>query len=228
MTEKTGTIILIGGEKGGTGKSTIATNLAVFLAGEGVDTMLLDADPQATASKWVERRNNANEALLKADPKAKVVPEVHCTQKHGDILKTALDLSKRYQVVLIDAGGRDSKELRTGMAIADRMYIPIRASQADLETLPKINELVSQIKATVNPSFEAYAILSMAPSNPMINEVQEAQELLSESSDIGLGKNIIRDRKVYRDAMISGKGVVEMSNSTAKAEIQLLAEEIFQ
>lgn len=228
MTEKTGTIILIGGEKGGTGKSTIATNLAVFLATEGIDTMLLDADPQATASKWVERRNEANEALKKENPKAKGVPEIHCTQKHGDILKTALDLSQRYEVVLIDAGGRDSKELRTGMAIAHRMYIPIRASQADLETLPKINELVSQIKATVNPSFQAFAVLSMAPSNPMINEVQEAQELLSESSDIGLAQNVIRDRKVYRDAMLSGRGVVEMTNSTAKAEIQLLADEIFQ
>ena len=77
-------------------------------------------------------------------------------------------------------------------------------------------------------SFQAFAVLSMAPSNPMINEVQEAQELLSESSDIGLAQNVIRDRKVYRDAMLSGRGVVEMTNSTAKAEIQLLADEIFQ
>ena len=38
---------------------------------------------------------------------------------------------------------------------------------------------------------------------------------------------VVRDRKVYRDALLEGKGVIEMTNSAAKAEIQLLAQEIF-
>ena len=52
-------IVLIGGEKGGTGKSTIATNLAAYLANRSDDVVLLDADSQATAKRWVERRNNS-------------------------------------------------------------------------------------------------------------------------------------------------------------------------
>lgn len=52
-------IFLIAGEKGGVGKSTIATNLAVYLAHQGVDVVLLDTDGQATASRFVERRDEA-------------------------------------------------------------------------------------------------------------------------------------------------------------------------
>ncbi|MEO6825105.1 MAG: division plane positioning ATPase MipZ [Nitrosospira sp.] len=207
-------ILLIGGEKGGTGKSTIATNLAVQLAIEGRDVMLLDADPQGTASKWIERRNEQE------------LPVVHCTQKLGDIYKTAIDLGQRYEYVIVDAGGRDSKELRTGMVAADKMYIPIRASQADLETLPHVDELVGLARG-MNENLQVFALLSMAPSNPLTNEVQEAQELLEQFAELKLSQSIIRDRKVYRDAMLAGKGVVEMNNSQAKAEIQLLCNEVF-
>ncbi len=207
-------IILIGGEKGGTGKSTICTNLAAWLVNEKRDVMLLDADPQTTSSKWVERRNELP------------LPIVHCTEKTGDIFKTARDLGERYEVVLIDAGGRDSRELRTGMVAADIMFVPIRASQADLETLPHVNDVVGLARG-MNPDLKAFAILSMAPSNPFINEVREAQELLQEFTELSLSPSIIRDRKIYRDAMLEGKGVVEMNNGIARAEIQLLAQEIF-
>lgn len=211
MTSK---IVLIGGEKGGTGKSTLATNLAVYLKLEGVDVLILDADKQATSSKWVDRRD------------AKELPSIPCAQKLGNIYSTVMDMSKRYKVIIIDAGGRDSPELRSAMVAADCLYLPFRASQADLETLPTVDELVTNARG-MNPNLQAFAVLSQAPSNPMINEVSEAQELLATFPEIKLADSIIRERKVYRDALAEGKGVLEMSNSTAKAEIQLLAQEIF-
>ena len=45
-------IVLIGGEKGGTGKTTIATNLAALRAMAGRDVLLVDTDPQGSASYW--------------------------------------------------------------------------------------------------------------------------------------------------------------------------------
>ena len=66
----------------------------------------------------------------------------------------------------------------------------------------------------------------MAPSNPMVNESKEAKEYLGDYPEITLLKTIIRDRKVYRDAMSEGLGVTEMNNAKAKAEIQLLVDEI--
>lgn len=207
-------IVLIGGEKGGTGKSTIATNLAVQLAIDGKDVMLLDADPQGTSTKWIERRNE------------QALTIVHCTQRVGEIYKTAIDLGQRYDHVIIDAGGRDSRELRTAMVAADKMYVPLRASQADLETLPHVEELVSLARG-MNNELQVYGLLSMAPNNPLIHEVSDAQDLLVQFVELRMSSSIIRDRKAYRDAMLAGKGVVELNNGQAKAEVQLLAQEIF-
>lgn len=209
-------ILLIGAEKGGVGKSTMATNLAVHLAKEGVDVVLVDTDTQTTASRFVERRAEAG-----------ILPAVQCVQKTGDVSASLRDLAKRYQVVIVDAGGRQSRELRTAAAVANLLLTPIRASQADLETLPVMNELVGLAKS-FNPELEAFAVLSMAPSNPAIREVQEAQELLAEFDQLKLANVVIRDRKVYRDALLAGKGVVELDNGQAKAEIQLLAQEFFE
>lgn len=208
-------IVLIGGEKGGTGKSTMATNLAVWLAHEGRDVLLLDADHQATSKKWLDRRNEKG-----------VLPVVHGAQAMGDVNKPAKDYAKRYQEIIIDAGGRDSKELRSAMVAADVLYVPIRASQADLETMDHVNELCALARA-INPDLKAFALVSMAPSNPMINEVEEAQAFLQDFAEFKLARTFIRDRRVFRDALLEGKGVVELSNSQAKAEIHLLGQEMY-
>ncbi|WP_232484076.1 hypothetical protein [Burkholderia gladioli] len=65
----------------------------------------------------------------------------------------------------------------------------------------------------------------MAPSNPVIREVEDARELLAQFDQIELADTVIRDRKVYRDALLAGRGVIELDNSQARAEIQLLAQE---
>ena len=209
-------IVTIGAEKGGVGKSTIASNLAVYLAREGVDVVVVDTDAQATCAKFIGRRDEASFS-----------PGIPCVQRTGSVAATLRDLQKRYQVVVVDAGGRDSHELRTAMAVSNLLLVPTRASQADLETLPKVNELVGLARG-LNPDLKAVAVLSMAPSNPVITEVADARELLAEFDQLELSGNIIRDRKVYRDALLAGKGVVELENSQARAEIQLLAQEFFE
>jgi chromosome partitioning protein len=209
-------IILFGGEKGGTGKSTLATNLAVWLARQSRDVILVDTDLQRTASHWVDRRNAVNGLAM-----------VHCTERRGNVFHAIRDLAKRYQEVIVDAGGRDSEELRTAMVGAHHIYVPLKASQPDLETSLHMNELV-QLARGLNPYLEAHAIISMAPTNPIISETQEAQELLTELHELLLSKAIIRERKVYRDAIAEGRGVVEMDNEKAIAEIEALAKEIYE
>ena len=208
-------ILLIAAEKGGVGKSTLATNLAVHLAQCGVDVVLLDTDGQATAARFVERRDEA-----------RLTPAVPCVQRTGDVASTLRDLARRYQVVVVDAGGRDSREMRSAMAVANLLLVPTRASQADLETFPKINELIGLARG-LNPELKALAVLSIAPSNPVIREVDDAKELLHEFDQLDLADTIIRDRKIYHDALLAGKSVVELDNSQARAEIQLLTQEFF-
>ncbi|MBR8158631.1 AAA family ATPase [Burkholderia cenocepacia] len=209
-------ILLIAAEKGGVGKSTLATNLAVHLAHQGVDVVLLDTDGQATAARFVERRDEAG-----------ITPAVPCVQRTGDVASTLRDLAHRYQVVVVDAGGRDSREMRSAMAVANLLLVPTKASQADLETFSKVNELIGLARG-LNPKLKAVALLSIAPTNPAIREVEDARELLADFDRLELADTIIRDRKVYRDALLVGKGVIELDNGQARAEIQLLAQEFFE
>lgn len=215
-----GFILLFGGEKGGVGKSNLTLNTAAELAQQGADVIILDTDPQGTSSKWVDRRNEHINRGAK-------LPVVHCAQKDANVRQTALDLANRYEVVLIDTSGRDSRALRTALTVADTAYIPLRPSQADLETLPHLCELIEGAK-DLNPKLKATVVLSLTPTNPFINEAFEAKSLIKDFGEfLDLCNVYIRDRKVYRDALVEGRGVVEMNNSKAKAEIQLLVQEVF-
>ncbi|MEZ5584440.1 MAG: division plane positioning ATPase MipZ [Candidatus Competibacteraceae bacterium] len=208
-------IVLLGGEKGGTGKSTLATNLAACLAQQGCDVILVDTDIQRTAANWVDRRN------LQED-----VRTVHCAERRGNVYEFLRDLAKRYEQVIVDAGGRDSEELRTALVAAHQVYVPLKASQPDLETSLHMNELINLARG-MNQVLKARVLICMAPTNPSIHETAEAQELLAELSSFNASTVTIGERKAYRDAMVEGRGVIELSNEKAKAEIMALVQEIY-
>lgn len=206
-------IILIANIKGGCGKSTLTTNLASLLATLNKDVIIVDADRQATSSNWALDRQETEK------------PKVHHVQVFDNIRDTILDLGKRYQYVLVDAGGRDSRELRTGMTAADILLIPFRPSQPDLDVLPSLVEII-KISKDYNPELKIKAVLSLAPTNPSGKEIVEAADYLADYQDVTVLNTIIRDRKIYRDAMSLGFGVTEMNNEKASEEIKQLWEEI--
>jgi chromosome partitioning protein len=209
-------IVLIAGVKGGTGKSTLATNLAAHLAGRSEDVLLLDVDPQATAYRWATRRQEQH-------PDA---PKVHTAQASGRVFDVLRDLAGRYQHIVIDSGGHASDAMKSAMLGAQTVYAPLRPSQADLETVGELVGIIRDVKA-LNPDLTARALLSMVPTNPSITEAHDARDALQDVPDLALSGCVIRDRKVYRDALFEGVGVTEMTSNKATAEIQLLAQEIF-
>lgn len=207
-------ILLIGSQKGGCGKSTTAVNICAELASQGHDVVLVDADRQCTSANWAMDRT-ANATLEK----------VHCVQKYENIRDTLIDLDKRYGFIIVDAAGRDSRELRTGMLAAHILIVPFRPSQPDLDTLPKMQEIITQAK-DLNPDLKVFGLLTMTPTNPAIREEADARVCLEDYPVIELLTTIIHDRKCYRDAMSDGLGVVEMDNQKAKDEIKKLIAEI--
>jgi chromosome partitioning protein len=209
-------IVLVGGEKGGTGKSTLATNLCAYIAAAGQDILLLDADRQSTSANWAAERNQHQELAA-----------VHCVQRYGNLFHAVQDLRTRYAHIVVDAGGRDSEELRSAMALADKLYSPAKASQSDLWTIEHMARLVEQARC-FNPRLEARVLISMAPTNPRINEEQAATEMLTEFGErLPLSRHVTRERKAYRDAMGEGKGVIEMTDNKAIYEIASIAKEIY-
>lgn len=209
-------ITLIGGTKGGTGKTTVATNLCVCVAHAGLDVLLLDADPQATSSLWANERSMRND-----------LRPVHCVQRTGNLIPALRDLEGRYQHIVVDSGGFDSEGLRSALVVADVLYSPVVASQFDLWTARKMLELVS-LAASMNPKLKAHWLLSMIETNPLIRgEADDGIELLRELSLLSVARSRIHRRKAYRDVTTDGRGVLETSNVKAREEISALAMEVY-
>jgi chromosome partitioning protein len=211
-------IVLIGGEKGGTGKTTLAIHLAAHRTALGRDVLLIDTDKQGSASSWCAIRDEEARS-----------PRVACVQKFGKGLGTDIRaLAGKYADVIIDAGGRDSVELRAAMTIADALYIPIQASQFDVWTLDQMNTLVEQA-GVINERLIAFAVLNRASPNPSVKEAQDAQSALADYEHLRPTSAVIRDRIAFRKAAREGCTVAELAERDPKAigEITAFYEEVY-
>jgi chromosome partitioning protein len=210
-------ITVVGGNKGGSGKTTTASNLAIALAHEGHDVCLLNGDLQRTAAKHHAEREASG-----------VEPTFTLIEKFDNLTQTLRALDEKYDHVIVDVAGRNSKEFITSGVVAHQIIAPLQCSQPDLDTL---TELAQQIEAMrdLNPELKVYCLQSMATTNPVLrgNERKEFLEYLEEFPTIETLQTVICFRKVYRDCMSNGTGVVETNNEAAKAEIMQLMKEVF-
>ena len=87
-----------------------------------------------------------------------------------------------------------------------------------------MNELVTLARG-MNPILEARVLISMAPTHPAVKETADAQELLRELSALAPSVITISERSTYRDGMPEGRGVCELNNDKASAEIAAVAGE---
>ena len=210
-------ILLIGGEKGGTGKTTIATNISAIRSLDNYDVLLVDTDAQRTASFWSQTRDENN-----------IKSKVTCIQKFDNVKREILALKDKFDDIIIDAGGRDSMELRTSLLVADIVIFPLRASQFDLWTLAKVNSHVSDAKA-INEKLKAYVLLNQSSSNPIVKESEGAEGYLKELKEIGILKTVITERIAFRKAAIAGLSVKELTPEDKKATVEVMSlyEEVF-
>ncbi len=207
-------IVLVGSQKGGAGKTTVAINLAVEWARQGRDVCLVDADSQRSAARWhADREENGH------------TPSLACVEKQGNIRDTLVDLETRYELVVVDVAGKDSKEMRTAMTAAHILIVTVRPSQLDLDTLERMTEIVDAAR-DFNEELEVYGLLTQVPSNVFGTEKADAGEYLAEYPVLHPLRSVIHERKAYRDVIGEGLGVVEWNNQKAKAEIQVLAAEV--
>lgn len=205
---------MVGGIKGGTGKSSLCVNLATWLAAKKRDVLILDTDPQGTSVKWASGR------------KSRDLSSIPCVQKLGDIAETVISLGKKYKYVIVDAGGSDSTEMRSGLIAIDYLISPFQASQFDIDTTVEMDNLIRKAKL-INRKLKSNSILSRLSTNPMVDERQEALVALEEYKTLQPLDDVIYERKIYKDAAKIDRGVIEMNNKKAIQEIEAIASGIF-
>jgi len=212
-------IVLIGGEKGGTGKSTIAECLACMAARDGADLVVVDTDSQRTVSKFCARRfENGFE------------PYIPCMEKVGGgkaLSQDLINLASKYDLVIVDAGGRDSRDLRFSMLAADELYTPVRPVQNDLETLSKMDTLIEEAQI-VNPDLRAHVILNQCPTNRYSTDAHEAREYSSSFDNMKVLNSEIKLRWIYSRISRGGVDIKEAGGDRAAFnEMTNLYKEIF-
>jgi chromosome partitioning protein len=204
-------IVAVLGEKGGTGKTTLATNLAGMRAVDGRDVLLLDADRQASASYWAEKRSHQH-------------PQVHAVQsvqKFGEgLMRTVRDMERRYDDILIDAGAGDSREVESALRVADLAIVPVQPAGLDVWTLGLIDDRVGEA-LTVNGALRAYVVLNRASPNPKDNDADEARQAIEGCAHLRLAPGMICDRVAVKRAAPAGLTVLEYKPFDAKAAAEM-------
>jgi len=210
-------IIVVGNHKGGTSKSTLAVNLAVEYQHKGRKVIILETDPTvSTASQWAADRENTTQEPITT------------VRKTGRLGSTIDDLAAAYDIVIIDTAGKDSTELRSAAHRADLLLVPTSTTVADLDATRIFLSWMDEAR-DMNPALKMLVVISKAPTWWHSNHVETATAALAEipkEIEFDLADTVIHHRNVYAQALSEGLSVVEYDNPKAKAEIQLLTQEI--
>lgn len=156
--------ILVAGSKGGVGKSTIATHLAAQAALAGKRTVLADADPQGSSTRWAERRAELESAVLPVDASGK------------NPLKKVPDDT---EVLIIDApAGARAAELDAFLDVADAVVVPVLPSALDIEAIVGFLNSLSKVPRVHKRKLPVGLVLNR--TKPWTQTSRQAEQMLKE------------------------------------------------
>lgn len=193
--------IAIISQKGGAGKTTLAIHLAAAGQEAGQVALIVDTDPQATASQWASWRDDAPPEVIDSPP-PRLAAKVAQAQGQGAGL------------IVIDTPPHADSAARAAVEVADLVLIPCRPSAFDLSAIQTTAKLVQLLR---KPAFVVFTAGN--PNAPRI--YAEAGELV-DSYGTPPCPVLLPDRAAYRHASAEGRTVME-AEPTGKAADEVRA-----
>ena len=155
--------ILVASSKGGAGKTTLATNLAAHFALDGKRTVLVDADPQHSSTRWAERRAELESAVLPIDASTK--------------RNWRASLPEDADRVVIDApAGSMAGDLEQFLEHVDAIVVPVLPSALDIEATVGFLNSLSKVPRVHKRKLPVGLVVNR--SKPWTNTSQQAVEML--------------------------------------------------
>jgi chromosome partitioning protein len=216
--------LLVGGVKGGTGKSTLAVNLGIERARHGKKIILVDADPdQESMSDYIANREDHG-----------ALPSVPVVQVKGSTTAKSLQtLGRDFDDVIVDCGGFDSIELRQAALITHAWVVPLNPSQLQIWTMPKLKTVLDEANAMRGDAQLTAWLLGMRIStNPYSSAKDDLQAVSEAFPGFRTLRTIIHQRAAFEKAEKLGLAVTELekpnvSERKARDSLRELHEELF-
>ncbi len=205
-------ITVVGNMKGGTGKSTVAFNLSIWVATRrNVHVSVYDLDPQATITDALEIRTEDGHVPT-------IVP--------SNDVKELSDEGKHTEVI-IDIGISDSKAMNTAIEKADRILIPVAPSQADVWSTQRFLKLIENVRKKGKKA-EILGFMNRSDTHRAVRETDDAFEALSTLDGLKMLESRLYQRTAYRRSFSEGMAVFELDpKSKAAAEIEELGQLLY-
>ena len=200
-------------QKGGAGKTTLATNLAVALALDGDEVLLIDADRQRTALDWFAVRS---EGIYHE--------EVTVVGIDNDTIhKQIANLAAGYKHVIVDGPPRAEKVDRSAIMAADCILIPVQPSSADVWAAETTIKLIDEARS-FRPKLAASVVVNRKIPNTVLGNA--ILDLLREFP-IKTLKSTIGQRVIFAESLGRGGSVIEDApTGSAADEIRRVLKEL--
>ena len=206
-------VIAVANQKGGVGKTTVAMNMAAGLIRRHGSCIVIDSDPQGSATLWTE---------LSGDPSRFPVEVVLAEDK---LDKQVARLQTEFDYIVIDCPPEiKSGSIMSVMSISQILLVPLLPSPVDLWASTRIEELVKRAQKK-NPKILAYILLNqIEPRSAMSRGMDEALQEI----DIPVLRNRLGRRASYRTSALEGCSVYDLGyrGRVASEEIDGVIDEV--
>jgi len=202
-----GKVIAVVQQKGGSGKTTLAVNLAVSCLRRGLTVALLDTDPQGSLGRWfMARRERLGEAGMEFSTSSAWGVSYECEK-----LKRGAD------IVIVDTPPKVDADLRPALREADLILVPVASSHVDLWATEGVLDLAARERKS------AWLVLNRVRSGTRLAEdvAHAAAEMTAELATARLA-----NRVVYAETLGQGLGAEEAGTRAVRDEVAALTDEV--